>query len=52
METYQSYKGFGIRYSTLTRTTTVESAGFMLTSFPGRGESAGLILAKEYIDTF
>ncbi len=50
METYQSYKGYGIRYYEATGTTVVENCGFPLKTFRGQGESKGLELAKKYID--
>lgn len=50
MESFQYYKEYGIRYYSLTGTTVVETLGFAMKVFRGKGEAEGLKLAKEYID--
>lgn len=50
METYQNYKGYGIRYYTFGGTTEVENMGFVIKRFVGLGEIAGEEAAKKYID--
>lgn len=50
METYQNYKGYGITYSSMTGTTTVDKYGFTIEVFARKGEQKGIELAKEYID--
>jgi len=51
MKTYNVYKGFGIRYITITGTTFVEDFGFILREFIGYGAIHGKKAAEEYIDS-
>lgn len=50
METYSDYKGYGIKYSSMSGTTKVVQYGFIFRVFTGLGEEKGLLLAKSYID--
>jgi hypothetical protein len=50
METYQNYKGYGITYYTINRTTQIDQFGFVIKSFPQLGEIKGEEAAKEFID--
>ena len=49
-ETYKVYKGFGIRYVSITGTTFVEEDGVVIEQFNGKGELEGNRLAIEFID--
>lgn len=51
MLTYQDYKGYGIRYSSITGNTTIDDMGFVFKTFDKKGEQEGLRLAKEFIDS-
>lgn len=52
METYTTYKGYGITYFTLTGTTYVNGCnGKPIKVFKNLGEQKGNQKAKEYIDT-
>ena len=50
MQTYQSYKGYGITYFEMSGTTKVDYLGFTLEIFSRLGEMRGEELAKAYID--
>jgi len=50
MEVFTNYKGYGIRYVSITGTTYVEDFGEILKIFRGCGELMGNKLAREYID--
>ena len=49
METYQTYKGYGIRY--FIGVTTVEYNGVELRNFINMGEITGRLEAIKYIDS-
>lgn len=49
METYFLFKGFGVTYSSITGTTSVDRLGFVIEVFRGQGEQAGAKLAVDYI---
>jgi hypothetical protein len=51
VETYETFKGFGIRYISITGTTFVEDFGFILKQFVGYGEIHGRKAAEEYINS-
>lgn len=44
METYQNYKGYGITYSSISGTTTVDKYGFTIQIFPRLGEQIRMYL--------
>jgi len=50
METYFTYKGFGIRYYEIGGTAEVEEHGFPIKTFRGKGSIKGEDMVKEYID--
>ena len=50
METYTTYKGYGITYYSLVGTTLITEGGFNVKIFPSLGEQKGLEEAKKFID--
>lgn len=55
METYHTYRGWGVRYEQITGTTYVQgplwASRFDVMDFPGLGEQAGKEAAHKFIDT-
>lgn len=52
METYTTYKGYGIAYSSITGTTTIYLDGQPLKQFRNLGEMNGKAKAIKSIDTY
>lgn len=50
METFFYYKGYGIKYKSMSGTTFVTDMGFTLRKFVAMGRIDGEIEAKKYID--
>ncbi len=51
MQTYQSYKGYGITYYSMSGTTIVDKYGFEIKVFSRLGEMDGENKAKIFIDS-
>ena len=47
---YTNYKGFGINYSSIGGTTSVNYCGFLLEEFENMGQAKGKDLAMNFVD--
>ena len=50
METYTNYNGYGISYSSITGTTTVDAFGVPIKKFEQMGEAKGKAEAMKFIN--